>query len=128
MPFLSELVVQEPTSGKGEWVLTAPLKYQGNREAFTVPMGFGTDFASVPRAFWSVFPPYGKHTKSAVLHDWLYVTQPVSRKDADGLFRRTMREAGVSRWRRYTMWAAVRAAGWVYWRRSAKRLRDSSDR
>ena len=31
-----------------------------------------------------------------------------------------MKEAGVSWWRRQTMYSAVRAAGWIYWRKGGK--------
>ena len=81
--FRNALTVTE--SPNRQWKLAQGLVYAGHTDTFHVPAGFETDFASVPRAFWSVFPPYGPYTKSAVLHDWLYVTQPagVSRKDAD---------------------------------------------
>lgn len=38
----------------------------------TVPIHFKTDFASTPRFLWAFFPPYGKYTEAAVLHDYLY--------------------------------------------------------
>lgn len=125
MPFRSTLRVDEVDDGKNHWETVLPLVYSGKWEDFTVPPGFRTDFASVPRAFWATHPPYGRHTKAAVLHDWLYrekpVTRrtglPITRKDADGIFERTMRELGTAWWRRKTMWAAVRLFGWIGFRR-----------
>jgi hypothetical protein len=109
MPFLTKLVVTE--APRKEWGLMSPLIYQGNKDEFTVPTGFTTDFASVPKILWPWFPPTGLYTKAAVLHDFHYITQDISRKDADGIFRRVMREEGVSKIRRYLMWFAVRIGG-----------------
>ena len=81
-----------------------------------VPTGMRTDFASVPRAFVWFLPRYGRYTKAAILHDYLWRhrvadgTGGVSRRDADGLFRRVMRELDVPFLRRWIMWAAVRWA------------------
>ena len=109
MPFITDLTVTERSAGK--WELTNDLVYQGKIETFTIPAGFVTDFASVPRLFTWLVPSTGEYTKCAVLHDWLLETKAVSRCDADGIFRRTMREMGVAILRRRVMWAAVRVAG-----------------
>lgn len=47
--------------------------YENKDTTIRVPAGFVTDFASIPRAFWVVFPPTGKYGKAAVVHDYLYV-------------------------------------------------------
>jgi hypothetical protein len=70
-----------------------------------------TDFASVPRVFVWFLPRYGRYTKAAILHDYLCSglnSTPISRIDADGIFRRVMRELGVSFLKRWIMWGAVR--------------------
>jgi hypothetical protein len=110
MPFTSEVVVRE--TGEQGWELVQSLVYLGNTDRFTVPAGFGTDFASVPSAFTWLLPRYGRYTKAAILHDWLCRQAReggVSRDDVDGLFRRAMRELGVPFLKRWLMWAAVRA-------------------
>jgi hypothetical protein len=92
------------------WKLIQPVVYVGKEQTFTVPAGFITDFASVPRIFYWLVPTYGAYTKAAILHDFLCEhPQVTSRDDADGIFRRTMRELGVPFLRRWMMWAAVRA-------------------
>ena len=116
MPFTTKLAITEYANGSYKWKLTEELVYHGKIDKFVVPVDFVTDFASVPRPLWGIFPPYGKHTKAAVVHDYLYVTGNVSRKDADGIFSRMMRENGV-KWRRPFMWTAVRLFGWIGWRR-----------
>lgn len=113
MPFLTSLTVREVDDSY--WQLAENLVYQGNADMFTVPAGFKTDFASVPRALWNIIPPTGLHTKAAVIHDWLYHSKIVTRKDADGIFDRIMRESGVSSIKRGIMWSAVRLFGGFAW-------------
>lgn len=107
MPFVTEGVAVRQVDAR-TWMLLEPVVYQGDRELFTVPVGFRTDFASVPRVFVWLLPRYGVFTRAAILHDHLVRTGVVGRSDADGLFRRAMRELEVSFVRRWTMWAAVR--------------------
>lgn len=84
----------------------------------SVPAGFVTDFASIPRALWPVIGhPAGPYVQAAVLHDCLY-REPgmfVTRAKADAIFLEAMEVLGVSWWRRRAMWAAVRAFGGAAW-------------
>jgi hypothetical protein len=41
-----------------------------------VPVGYRTDFASIPRFFWRILPPAGRYGKAAVVHDWLCDESP----------------------------------------------------
>ena len=110
MPFTDGKIVVEEISDE-RWELVEPVTYEGNTDTFVVPAGFETDFASVPRVFVWLLPRYGKYTKAAILHDWLCArvrAGTFDRADADGLFRRSMRELGVPFVRRWMMWAAVR--------------------
>ncbi|WP_433679453.1 DUF1353 domain-containing protein [Nocardia sp. CA-119907] len=90
------------------WRVVEPLVYHGAAEEFVIPAGFRTDFASVPRALVWLVPRYGIYTRAAILHDYLRSSHAVSTADADGIFRRCLREFRVSIPRRYMMWAAVR--------------------
>lgn len=132
MPFLTEVVVEPYPDDEGSWRLVWPLRYRGRDDSFVVPSGFVTDFASVPRLLWPIWSPYGTHTAAAIVHDWIYRTRPllpargsvsrsreITRREADGLFRRMMKELGTPAWRRWTMWLAVRAFGWISWHRDA---------
>ncbi|MGK8524633.1 DUF1353 domain-containing protein [Nocardia asteroides] len=92
------------------WRVAEPLVYRGASAEFVIPAGFRTDFASVPRPLIWLIPRYGVYTRAAILHDYLRSSQAVSVADADGIFRRSLRELGVSLPRRWMMWAAVRAA------------------
>ncbi len=83
-----------------------------------VPRGFVTDFASVPRFFWRVLPPWGTYSPAAVVHDWLYHTRLVSRAEADRAFLIIMQRLGVSKWKRTVMYWAVRCFGGPAWERN----------
>ena len=94
-----------------------------------VPALTRTDFASVPRLFWSVLPPYGEYTQAAVLHDYLYQqsevlsrrgeprTKKINRKECDQIFLESMEVLKVPRWKRKIMYWAVRLFGGKAWNR-----------
>ena len=84
-----------------------------------VPKGFRTNFASTPWWLWAIFPPRGRWSRAAILHDYIY-SQPgeCSRFLADALFREAMESSGVPLWRRFLMYYAVRLFGWSAWVRN----------
>ncbi|MEO5842937.1 MAG: DUF1353 domain-containing protein [Acidimicrobiales bacterium] len=85
MPFIAgDIVVKQ--IGDKDFELVEPVSYAGNAQTFTVPAGFRTDLASVPRAFVWLLPRYGRYTRAAILHDYLWrntALLQVSRADAD---------------------------------------------
>ena len=83
----------------------------------TVPAGFETDFASIPRGLWNILPKHGRQDKAAVLHDYLYVHNGVTRAEADALFREAMEAEGVGRVARNAMYLGVRIGGGRTWDR-----------
>lgn len=114
MPFSGRVAVTPLESAKWKrWELLEDLGYQGKTDSVTVPKGFVTDFASVPRLLVWLLPRYGQWTQAAVLHDYLWSKcrrGDFDWFDADGMFNRAMREVGVPYLRRWIMWAAVRWA------------------
>lgn len=50
----------------------------------------------------------------AVIHDYLYGTANLSRRQSDEVFYNALRSSGVARWRAWLMWAGVRIGG--HWR------------
>jgi hypothetical protein len=80
-----------------------------------VPTGFVTDFASIPRAFWSMLRPDGEYTHPAIVHDYLYWMQTTSREDADEIFRIMMEDFSIPAATAATIHAAVRAFGGTAW-------------
>lgn len=101
----------------GQWMVAEPLIYQSDvaGQTFTVPAGFLTDLASVPRLPFAYWLTGGTANAAAVVHDYLYSTRKVSRKVADDVLAEASAVTGVPAWRRGLMWAAVRLFGWGPW-------------
>lgn len=110
--FLTELRV-EKSPGDG-WRLCEPFRValeEGERvHELEVPRGFETDFASVPRLPLAFLLAGDTAHRAAVLHDFLYASR-ADRGFADRAFRAAMKAEGVSAWRRWLMFAGVRAFG-----------------
>lgn len=114
------------------WKVLEGFEYTGKVETFQVRVGQETDFASVPRVFVWFLPRYGRYTKAAILHDYLWRERAskgtLNYVDADGTFRRAMRELGVPFLKRWILWGAVRWAailkpgGTKGWLREAPQL------
>lgn len=117
--FLSELEVEpvDMNNDVGKWRLMSDLVYQSDvaNQTITVPKGFVTDFASVPR-LPVAFALFGDTShEAATVHDWLYTSHIVPRNVADAVLREASQVSGVPAWRRWPMWAGVRLFGGSHW-------------
>lgn len=99
-------------------VLEDELHYHSDilKTIIVVPAGFETDGASVPKFYWFRIPPFGKHFKAAIIHDFLCdignpLRPEVNFKVAAKVFREALKVCGVGWLRRNTMYQAVRRAG-----------------
>ncbi len=101
---------------------------EGRQDQITVPVGFETDFASVPRPFWAILPKWGKYGNAAVIHDWLYWEQERPRPAADAVLLEGMVVLGVSAVVRQTIYTAVRLFGWLAWYRNQADRVDGYER
>jgi len=105
-----ELVSEAGRFGRGQWRLLVPLRFKCET-LYTVPNGFITDFATVPRVPL-LFEVLGERAhKAAVLHDWAYECGLMSRYGADLLFLKAMKVTNVPLWVRLMMFCAVRLFG-----------------
>jgi hypothetical protein len=105
--------------------------HEGN-DRVVVPVGFRTDFASIPPPFRNLFSQIGPWTKAAVVHDYLYnggwvmqfmedpesdalyeVHHDPSRAESDSIFLEGMKVLKVAWWKRYPIYLAVRVFGWL---------------
>lgn len=79
----------------------------------SVPAGYRTDFASIPRFFWRILPPIGKYGKAAVVHDWLCDESPkrMSSDQAADVFNEAMEVLKVGPIKRCVMTKAVKWFG-----------------
>lgn len=119
--FLTDLDLR--AIGQDRWLLLAPFKVRSAvlKAELSVPQGFESDLASVPRlpfVYWTVG---ARARKGAIVHDHLYQFQPVSRRKADAVFYElaALEEGWVIAG---LMWTGVRAGGWITWRRHEIRL------
>jgi hypothetical protein len=116
VPFRTPLTVRHEVDE--EWRLLDPLVFEGRDDYFVMRRGFKTDFASIPRPVRWLFDTAGTNSEPGVLHDAVWRESKrddgkpprVDPWDADGLFRRALRESGATAITRALMWIAVRAA------------------
>jgi hypothetical protein len=78
----------------------------------SVEAGYATDFASIPRLVWNIFPPHHPHyAKAAVVHDYLYSYGIGDKGWADNVFLEAMTILGCPGWKRWVFYTAVRVGG-----------------
>lgn len=87
-----------------------------------IPKGFMIDGASIPWwAWWITYTPTDTRVmRAGLVHDWLYYTKPRSRADADRTFYHCAIEDGCTKLKAWLMWAALRIAGWAYWKNTTE--------
>lgn len=94
------------------WELLKDVVYKDHDTEFRVPVGYRTDFASVPRATSWLYPRTGAYSAAAIIHDWLITDMLpsgyISSRRVDEVFREAMKELDVPFARRWVMWAGVR--------------------
>jgi hypothetical protein len=95
------------------FVLSKTFRYISSFGIISVPTGFVTDGASIPKMFWSVLGPFGDYFEAAVIHDYLYsaANMKFTRLEADLIFKEAMYNIGVPWFRRDTIYRAVRMFG-----------------
>jgi len=116
-PQLDVETLNDGISGK----LITPFAVKVRGKEITVPAGFKTDFASVPRLFWNLAPPWGKYSRAAVVHDWLYQSGITEKDVADLIFKALMIRYGVPAWKAEVMYKAVKWFGGAAWKACRKR-------
>ena len=119
--FTNALVITPLSDGR-TWVLMKSFGYdvgaEGSADKIDVPLGFMTDFASIPRPFWAILPRWGRYGNAAVLHDWLYWSQERPRPASDRVMLEAMTVLEVPAWEKYLVYWCVRALGWIAWKRN----------
>jgi hypothetical protein len=122
-------LIAEQLDGGYRWRIHQSFTYRigdaNSPHLVRVPEGFITDFASIPRGLWNLWPPAaGKHSKAAVVHDVCYVRgyiesdlkhKKITRKDADDIFKEALDVAGCSWFTRQALYWGVRVGGSQAW-------------
>lgn len=90
-----------------------PFEYHTiNNEIISVPVGFKTDFASVPWFFRRVIPATGRYNEATVIHDYLcYLSNKLqyNRRKADRIFYEAMADLEVNKLKSLVIYFGVRA-------------------
>jgi hypothetical protein len=114
------------------YALTKSIRWNPNADQLgyqpvDVPTGFVTDFASIPRLFWSVLRPDGPYTYPAIVHDYLYWAQDRPRDVADEIFRFGMQDFDIDDGTIGVIYQVVRLGGSGAWDKNAK-MRGEGER
>ncbi len=99
----------------GRWRLENTVTIEGVR----IHPGFRFDLASIPRPLWLLIAPFELSIEAPLLHDYLYFHGGMgqfTRKQADRLFLRVMKNEGIWAWRRWPAYLAVRLFGRPAWK------------
>ena len=91
------------------WELAQSLTYKG----LTVPIGFISDLASIPRPFRVFWAPYGRYIRASIIHDYLWAHPDYSKQDANDIFLEVMIEDNVSFVTRNIFYFAVNVYAWL---------------
>ena len=86
--------------------------YTIDNEIVSVPVGFKTDFASVPWFFRRVIPATGSYNEASVIHDYLcYLSNKLqyNRRKADKIFYEAMIDLEVNKFLSLIIYSGVRA-------------------
>lgn len=133
--FTDDLIIKD--NGDGTYTLMREFDFyiddmDSSSETIHCPVGLVTDFASIPKIFWSALPPNGRYGKAAVIHDLLYQNHGVwcdtktgkwftySRKQCDNVLLDGMKVLGVNALTQWIIYTAVRIFGGWAWSHEPK--------
>ena len=86
--------------------------HENTQTPITIPIGFPTDGASIPRGLWNLFPPFDStYVEAAIVHDFLYASHLLVKEEADLVFYETMVTLKTFPLTRETLYWGVRWAG-----------------
>ena len=104
----------------GNYILTKTYKIRlDNGDLITVPKGYQTNGADIPRLFWRLYPPYSpEYMPAVVIHDYLCDKAIETAKDkkdlqdlflyADNAFREILEKLNIKPSKVKTFYNAVR--------------------
>lgn len=132
MSRFTDALIVSPLADGTTWVLARHFGYEvgaeGSGDTIEVPVGFQTDFASVPRLLWVFLPKWGTYGNASVIHDWLYWDQSRPRAAADAIFREAMGVLNVRPLTKLLMYQAVHLLGFIAWYRNQADREGGFDR
>ena len=125
MSRFTEILTVSPLADGRTWVTRKDFGYDVGEEdsgdSIDVLIGFMTDFASVPRPLWWLFPRWGKYGNAAIIHDWCYWEQKRDKEESDRIFREAMEVLNVPGWKALILYYSVKLGGGRAWRGNKQR-------
>lgn len=97
-------------------------------KAVTVPKGFVTDLASVPRILWTKYPPTGRYAYAAIVHDYLYWSHELSKDEADDILKAAMKDSKVDISTVANFHSALKLLGSKAWKANAEAKKNGEKR
>ena len=98
-----------------------------NLPSVSVPAGFVTDFASIPRALWTALPRDGDYVWAAVVHDYLYWYQTTTKDIADDVLKAAMIDFKIPLVQRTAIYEGVHLGGTSSWNTNTQ-LRQNGEK
>lgn len=126
---LSPLVTEAvPRDIRAPWLAEKSIKVKlycdfiirAGEEIIVVPRGYISDWSSLPRMLWLVWPPnYSEARHAAIVHDYFYshLHWHYTKEFADAVFKALMLHDGAPRFTTATFYRGVRIGGkggWYY--------------
>lgn len=116
--FIGRLIVELIEDNQsGLWDLQEVFGFQSalTGDTYTAPIGFRTDFCSVPRVPIAYDLLGNRARKSGTIHDYLYTCHKTSREMADKILKEMLVLNGVDEFEANEFYLAVRAFGGSHW-------------
>jgi hypothetical protein len=112
----------KPIAGKDLWINQVPLHYYSAiaKRQITVPAGYISDLASIPKIVHSFMYPAAHEIRAAAeVHDYIYtdLCDQLTKKQADLILFEAMGNVinPAPKWKRYVVYMAVRVGGKGNW-------------
>ncbi|QJT70956.1 hypothetical protein GR7B_00158 [Vibrio phage vB_VcorM_GR7B] len=99
-----EVALIKPESWRG--TMHYQLLHDLNHCGHTIPKGYVTDGATVPRPLWSIFPPVGLYFEASTLHDWL-LDNDYGWSYANMKFKESLEQLNIKPWRIFLLHTSV---------------------
>jgi hypothetical protein len=97
--------------GKQRYQLLNSISYIDDNWIITVMKGFMYDGASIPRSLWDNIGCPIDYAYASAIHDGLYRSRLLGRKDCDKIFYNALLQSGEHKTTALSMYLAVRAGG-----------------
>ncbi len=114
-------IVEEP-------LIWTPNYDQKGYPKITVPRGFVTDLASIPRIFWTALRPDGEYAYAAIVHDYLYWNQKIQKNKADYIFKMSMEDFELSQVLVQSLYISVAVLGEYAWKSNKEKKKKGEKR